>query len=121
MHHFVSPDAMIAAAAHVEREYGSGYRIGVVASGWLGGGLFQVRASDGSEFELVSDRYGNVTRPDEHAERQAEVPDSRPWTALDGNHDPAPTVPPAHDHADLQEHEHDYIQASRVLIHRHSS
>ncbi len=64
----VSPDAMIAAAAHVEREYGYGYRIGIVASGLLGGGLFQVRASDGSEFELLSDRYGNVTRPAETLE-----------------------------------------------------
>jgi hypothetical protein len=27
----------------------------------------------------------------------------------------------AHDHTDWQEHEHDYIQASRVLIHRHAS
>jgi hypothetical protein len=22
------------------------------------------------------------------------IPDYRPWTALDGNHDPAPTIPP---------------------------
>jgi hypothetical protein len=59
----VSPDAMIAAAAHVEREYGYGYRIGIKASNWLTG-VFEVHASDGSEFELISDRYGNVTRPD---------------------------------------------------------
>jgi hypothetical protein len=25
---------------------------------------------------------------------QLPVPDYRPWTAVDGNHDPAPTIPP---------------------------
>lgn len=59
----VSTDAMIAAAAHVEREYGSGYSIGIVDSVMLNG-FFQVRHFDGSEFELVSDRWGNVRRPE---------------------------------------------------------
>jgi len=62
---FVSPDAMVAAASHVNREYGAtGYSIAVIGHGWLGSGQFLVRASDGSEFELHSDRYGNVSRPD---------------------------------------------------------
>jgi hypothetical protein len=60
--HMASPDAMIAAAAHVEREYGYGYRIGLAAIDWRGGGIFAVRASDGARFSLYADRYGNVER-----------------------------------------------------------
>lgn len=61
--HMVAPDAMIAAAAHVEREYGvSGYQIGLAWSDWSGAGCFDVRASDGARFRLYVDRYGNVTR-----------------------------------------------------------
>ncbi len=53
----VSPDAMSAAASYVGREYGySGYRIGIESDG-----LFRVRCSDGGEFHLVSDHWGNVT------------------------------------------------------------
>lgn len=61
--HHVTPDAMMAAAAHVEREYGYGYTIAVAGHGWTGAGQFEVRHFDGSEFELYADRYGNVTRP----------------------------------------------------------
>jgi len=67
--HMVSPDAMIAVAAHVEREYGYGYRIGVASSSWAGHGTFQVRASDGSRFRLFVDRYGNVARVPEGSVR----------------------------------------------------
>lgn len=60
---FTSPDTMIAAAAHVEREYGySGYRLGCETALVFGGGIFAVRASDGGEFRLFADRYGNVSR-----------------------------------------------------------
>jgi len=63
--HHVAPDAMIAAASHVSREYGyTGYSIAVIGHGWLGSGQFEVRASDGSQFELHSDQYGQVTRPE---------------------------------------------------------
>jgi hypothetical protein len=58
----VSPDAMGAVASHVEREYGYGYRIGLVSSSFGGAGLFQVLASDGGRFRLYCDRYGNVAR-----------------------------------------------------------
>ena len=68
--HQVSPDAMIAAAAHVEREYGYGYRIGLASADFSGGGLFCVTASDGARFRLYADRYGNVVRvPDAQAVR----------------------------------------------------
>ena len=57
----VSPDAMRAAASYLEREYGySGYSIGLESGGY-GGGIFRVRCSDGGEFHLVADRWGNVT------------------------------------------------------------
>lgn len=57
----VSPDAMGAAASYVQREYGySGYRIGLETGGYVGG-VFRVRCSDGGEFHLVADRWGNVT------------------------------------------------------------
>ena len=60
----VSPDALIGVAMHVEHEYGmSGYSIGIVDAVMLSG-FFQVNHSDGSSFELVADRYGNVTRPE---------------------------------------------------------
>lgn len=56
-----SPDAMGAASSYVQREYGySGYVIGLESGGY-GGGIFRVRCSDGGEFHLVADRYGNVT------------------------------------------------------------
>lgn len=62
------PDAMIAAAGHVEREYGYGYMIGL-DTGVAGGGLFTVRHFDGSEFRLHADRWGNVARvPDDPEE-----------------------------------------------------
>lgn len=61
----VSPSAMIGAAMHVEHEYGmSGYRVGIVAAGLGGEGEFEVTASDGSRFELIADRFGNVFRPE---------------------------------------------------------
>lgn len=68
---WVSPEAMIAAAAHVDREYGYGYRIGIVTSNYTGGGLFCVRASDGSRFRVFADRYGNVERIPDASDGQA--------------------------------------------------
>lgn len=62
----ISPDAMGAAAAHVEREYGYGYALGVEYGSRLGQSVFLVCHFDGSEFRLIADRYGNVDRlPDE--------------------------------------------------------
>jgi hypothetical protein len=61
--HMVKPDAMMAAAAHVERDYGhSGYSLGIISSSWTGSGLFEVSHSDGSRFRLYADRWGNVAR-----------------------------------------------------------
>lgn len=63
----ISPDAMIAAAAHVQREYGvTGYAIGVESGSQFGKCIFLARHFDGSEFRLIADRWGNVDRlPDD--------------------------------------------------------
>ncbi len=58
----VTCDCMGAAAGYVSREYGDyGYRLGIVRAG-SAGGIFTVHHSDGSQFYIVSDRYGNVER-----------------------------------------------------------
>jgi hypothetical protein len=70
---FTSPDAMIAAAAHVEREYGYGYRIGCESGMYSGAGIFLVSCSDGGEFRLCADKWGNVDRiPDDWRELTGE-------------------------------------------------
>ena len=52
---------MIAAAGYLSRNWGDyGYRIGVHQAEWNGGGVYGCRASDGSEFFLHSDKWGNV-------------------------------------------------------------
>lgn len=66
----VSPDAMMAAAGHVSREYGyTGYRIGLVRYAQSSGGVFRVSHADGSTFYLVADRYENVARVADGEER----------------------------------------------------
>jgi hypothetical protein len=56
-----SPDALMAAAAYVQREYGvTGYRIEPRGASLLGGGLFCVHHSDGSTFLVQADRFGNA-------------------------------------------------------------
>jgi hypothetical protein len=56
----VKTEQMIAAASYVGTHYGIvGYRIGVEVSSF-GYALFRVRHSDGSEFRLLVDRWGNV-------------------------------------------------------------
>lgn len=51
-----SLDAVACAARFVEREWGEhGYRIGVESTN-----VFRVRCSDGSEFRVVADRWGNT-------------------------------------------------------------
>lgn len=62
------PEAMMAVAAHVEREYGYGYRIGV-AHTETPVAVFEVSACDGSRFNLVADRWGNVQEIPEDATR----------------------------------------------------
>ena len=55
-------DAYMSAGAYLRAEWGDyGYSIGVESAGY-GAYLFGCRHSDGSEFYLLSDRYGNVTR-----------------------------------------------------------
>lgn len=56
----VSVEAMGAAAAFLARDWGDcGYRIGVEAASG-GFGWFRCSASDGSEFHVVADRWGNT-------------------------------------------------------------
>ncbi len=59
----ISPDAMIAAASHVEREYGYGYRIAIALTATRAA-VFEVSHFDGSRFNLVADKWGNVRRPE---------------------------------------------------------
>ena len=57
----VSVDAMFAAARMLSREWGEyGYVIGLHAADYRGGGVFGCRHSDGSEFFLHADRWGNA-------------------------------------------------------------
>ncbi len=63
----VKPEAMSAAAHYIDREYGYGYRIGLASWTFSGDGIFSVRHSDGSEFYIVADRYGNVARVEDQA------------------------------------------------------
>jgi hypothetical protein len=56
----VAPGALSAAAHFVDREYGShGYRIGIAMSS---GAVvaFEVAHSDGSRFNIIADKWGNV-------------------------------------------------------------
>lgn len=56
----VTTDQMIGAAGYLSREWGDhGYRIGTHAR-TDGGVVFGCSAGDGSEFFLLSDRYGSV-------------------------------------------------------------
>jgi hypothetical protein len=69
---FASPDAMNAVAHYVSHEYGDyGYQIGLaMTSGAVG--VFEVRHSDGSAFNVVADRWGNVRRvPDDASSMEA--------------------------------------------------
>ena len=53
-------DAVFAAAGKVSREWGDyGYKLSIEGAA-VGSYLFGVRHLDGSEFFLLSDRYGNV-------------------------------------------------------------
>jgi hypothetical protein len=68
-------DAYMSAGAYLRKEWGDyGYSIGVELAG-IGAYLFTCRHSDGSEFFLLSDRYGNVTRAqwNGHAWARAEL------------------------------------------------
>lgn len=59
----VSTDQMFAAAGFVSREWGDyGYRLGVESS-WFEGAVFLVQHSDGSEFRILVDRWGNASLP----------------------------------------------------------
>ena len=59
-----SPEAMISAAAYLEREWGAGRQLGY-AGQWVDSfdrvwSVFQCRASDGSRWLIRADAYGNV-------------------------------------------------------------
>lgn len=60
--HYCLPDAMSAAAAYVDCEYGPyGYRLGVALETGACT-VFDVRHFDGSCFNIVADKWGNVVR-----------------------------------------------------------
>jgi hypothetical protein len=60
---------MGAVALHVAMEYGhTGYRVGLAACTAFGDvGVFEARHFDGSTFNLVADRWGNVKRPEDES------------------------------------------------------
>lgn len=64
----MDPETFVTAGGYVQREYGfTGYRM-EAATERRGSGIFNVRASDGSEFRIMADRYGNAaTIPDSGA------------------------------------------------------
>ena len=56
----LNPEAVAAAASHILREYGhAGYTMALEAGGF-GAVVFRARASDGGEFRVWADRYGNA-------------------------------------------------------------
>lgn len=68
------PEAMISAAAYLEREWGSGRRLGF-AGFWSDGTqrtwhVFQCLAGDGSRWLIRCDGYGNVGTFDKQLERE---------------------------------------------------
>lgn len=70
-----APEAMLAAASHVSNEYGHyGYRLGLsdevsVPAVYV----FEVVCSDGSRFNLVVDKYGNVQRIPDGTSREGAI------------------------------------------------
>ncbi len=59
MSDYVSTDTMSAAAGFVSREFGYGYGIRVVRTGFVNT-LFELHAGDGSRRLFLCDRYGNI-------------------------------------------------------------
>jgi hypothetical protein len=58
----MAPEAMIAAAAYVRDQYVSSARLTVETVLLITDvAVFHCSASDGSEWQVISDRYGNVT------------------------------------------------------------
>jgi hypothetical protein len=61
--HTASIDCISGAIGYVSKNYGDyGYSIGLEASS-MGAGIFLVRCSDGGEFRILSDRWGNASYP----------------------------------------------------------
>ncbi len=73
----VTCDQMSGAAAFLAREWGDyGYRFTGIESPTFAVSVFTVRHSDGSEFAIGADRWGNCAAlPDGAAERAAMVRD----------------------------------------------
>jgi len=67
-----TPDAVIAAIAHLERGWGHGYRILGLDSPQWGSARIHVAHSDGSRFTITADRWGNIV-PETERERRARV------------------------------------------------
>lgn len=70
---YATPDALIAVASKVEREWGSsGYTITDVQSpGFRGDALAEVRSSDGGTFWVGSTRYGNTVHAEDFETAQS--------------------------------------------------
>ncbi len=56
----MTPEAMIAAASYVRDQYVSSTRL-TVETVTVSLSVFHCSASDGSKWQVISDRYGNVT------------------------------------------------------------
>lgn len=71
---FIKPDALLAAASKVNREWGyTGYGITAVVDAGDGACMLTVVASDGSEFFVGSTRYGNTAHAESPEECQVEL------------------------------------------------
>lgn len=72
---FATVDQLAAAAAHVERNWGTwGYRVAAETGGvWQSGVLFVLRSSDGGHRRFHVDRWGAVVDVPDGADRDAET------------------------------------------------
>ncbi len=60
----VDPEALMAVASHVQREYGhAGYKVAVAFTATRAA-AFEISHFDGSRFNLIADKWGNVRRPE---------------------------------------------------------
>lgn len=64
----VTADQMSSAAGYLTREWGDyGYRFTGIESRTYAVAVFRVRCSDGSEFSIVTDKWGNTRHLDTHS------------------------------------------------------
>ena len=64
----VTADQMACAACHLRENWGDyGYRFTGIESRTYAVAVFRVRCSDGSEFSIVADKWGNTRHLDTHS------------------------------------------------------